>query len=177
MYELKWMEIAKNFLGQAEVKGTRHNPKIIAMLEEMGKFSQENKAWWRDDETPWCGLFVGYCIGKAGRWVVPQWYRALAWTDNRQRELKTPAYGAIAVRSRSGGGHVGFVAGINKQNKIVILGGNQNDRVCYMSDDASRYRYFWASHYIDGEVLEGRPAGFRYQLEELNITGYSYSLS
>jgi len=37
-------------------------------------------------------------------------------------ELDRPAYGAIAVMNYS---HVGFVAGINEDGRIVLLGGNQ----------------------------------------------------
>lgn len=60
MKELNWINTARQFIGLREVKGTKHNPTIIQMLDEMGKFSNEARAWWRDDETPWCGLFVGY---------------------------------------------------------------------------------------------------------------------
>jgi hypothetical protein len=40
---------------------------------------------------------------------------------NEEKDLGKPVYGAIAVKKRSGGGHVGFVAG--KQGKIIEFEG------------------------------------------------------
>jgi hypothetical protein len=43
--------------------------------------------------------------------------------------LAGPALGAIAVKSRVGGGHVTFVAGRTRGNALACCGGNQNDAV------------------------------------------------
>lgn len=45
--ELAWIAEARKHLGLTEIKGSEHNKTIIAWLERL-------KAWWRDDETPWC---------------------------------------------------------------------------------------------------------------------------
>lgn len=50
MKELNWINIARQFVGLKEIKGTKHNPAIVQMLDEMGKFSNEARAWWRDDD-------------------------------------------------------------------------------------------------------------------------------
>ena len=83
------------------LKGVKHNPTIIKWLDDMGKYGTENKAWWRDDETSWCGLFVGHCLGEAGRYVVKNWFRAREW-DNAQlmTKLDKPAYGCIVTFTR-----------------------------------------------------------------------------
>lgn len=55
--------------------------------------------------------------------------RALKWANwGGGKDLGKPVYGAIAVKKRSGGGHVGFVAG-KKGNKVIILGGNQSQKL------------------------------------------------
>ena len=66
MNELSWISEARKHIGLRDIKGAKHNPTILAWL----KYNKESTAWWRDDETPWCGLFVGHCLGKTGRYVV-----------------------------------------------------------------------------------------------------------
>ena len=162
--ELPWMKIARSYLGIKEIKGQKTNPEIQKMLSSMGKYSKEDKAWWKDDETPWCGLFVGFCLGEGGRFVPKNWYRALAYKDAGMRKLAKPCYGAIAVFSRTGGGHVGFVVGKSKTGKVLILGGNQNDAVSIKAFDMQAGEYFWASHWISAEALRGSPRPDRYDL-------------
>lgn len=167
--ELAWIKEARSYLGLKEVSGMKHNPKIIAMLEKMGSFSKENKSWWKDDETPWCGLFVGYCLGMVGRFVVPNWFRAKAWADtNYLTKLEKPAYGAIAVYDRTGGGHTGFVVGKDRVDRICILGGNQDNSVSIKSFSKARaVSYWWASAFINGKCEKRFPLDERYKLPKL----------
>jgi len=51
---------ARKYIGLAEVPGKNHNPMILNWLHEL-------KAWWKDDETPWCGVFVAHCLRIGGR--------------------------------------------------------------------------------------------------------------
>jgi uncharacterized protein (TIGR02594 family) len=55
----------------------------------------------------------------------PLW--ALNW-NSFGNKLSEPAYGAIIVFSRTGGGHVGFYVGEDDKHWHV-LGGNQSDKV------------------------------------------------
>lgn len=89
---------------------------------------------WSDD-IPWCGSFVGYCLKEAG-YPLPNYpYRALSWLAYGLKAF-VPVYGAIAVKKRRGGGHVGFVVGASENGLYVdILGGNQHDEV-----NVTRYR-------------------------------------
>ena len=178
MKELNWINVARQFIGMREVKGVKHNPAIIQMLDEMGKFGNEAKAWWRDDETPWCGLFVGYVMGKAGRYVVKEWYRAKEWASPLLTKLDAPAYGCIAVLDRAGGGHVGFVVGKDARGNIMLVGGNQNDEVNISPFAPSRITgYHWPSRWIDGSAMKSTPAQERYDLPLLSSDGKEVSMT
>ncbi len=118
---LPWIQIARAYLGVAEIPGVKTSSVIAVWLRKL-------KAWWADDETPWCGTFVGYCLSEAGFVIPKYWMRALAWAD-WGRPLLVPRVGAVVVFSRVGGGHVGFVVGITKEGTLMVLGGNQANRV------------------------------------------------
>lgn len=120
--ELRWIAEARAHIGTREVPGKGDNPKITQWLIKLG-------AWWRDDATPWCGTFAAHCLKSAGRGVPRHWYRAKAYADGYGTRLTRPAYGCLAVMSRTGGGHVGFVVGRDTQGNLLILGGNQGDAV------------------------------------------------
>lgn len=164
--ELPWLQEARKYIGLKEdISKDSHNLTLIRMLDEMGKFSGESKAWWREDETPWCGLFVGFCLGISGRFVVKEWYRAKSWGSDQMTKLKAPAYGSIAVFNREGGGHVGFVVGKNEKGDIMILGGNQSNSVSIVPFKASRIvGYFWPSLYTNKNVVKSLPIEERYML-------------
>lgn len=120
--EPNYLTIARRDIGLREIKGPKHAGRIVQMLQKLG-------AWWRDDETPWCGVAVGAWLTAAGLPIPKHYYRALAWADYGVR-LDGPVQGAIAVLSRKGGGHVGLVTGFTPNAQHVrLLGGNQNDAV------------------------------------------------
>jgi TIGR02594 family protein len=121
-----WIDIAKQELGVKEIpKITANNPRIIEYHSTTGKFL--------DDETPWCSSFVNWVVGRAGIKGTNS-ARALSWQSWGTR-LDKPAYGSIGVIKWSKGGHVGFVVGIkrdrNGKEKIILLGGNQSNKVQY----------------------------------------------
>lgn len=122
MQQPSWMAEAWRELGQSELSGSAHNPRIVAMFDELGHPDQ-------GDETAWCAAFVGACMERAGisstRSLRARSY--LEWgvaTDN-------PAAGAIVVLSRGSDpalGHVGFLVGATDA-KAFVLGGNQSNAV------------------------------------------------
>jgi len=65
----------------------------------------------------------------------------------------------VAVRTRKGGGHVCFVVGRDqKTGKLVCLGGNQSNMVCYALYAESEFQEFrWYGK-------TSRPAEHRYNL-------------
>ena len=64
---------------------------------------------------------------------------ALNWGGYGQK-LDKPALGAIVSLTRKGGGHVGIVVGVNNDNSLVILGGNQSHSVSLMSVDRKKVK-------------------------------------
>jgi uncharacterized protein (TIGR02594 family) len=117
-----WLAKAKEHLGLKEIPGKRHNTTIQSWLAKLG-------AWWRDDETPWCGVFVAHCLREAGLPVPQHWMRARAYADYGANLRSTHvAPGAILVFARQGGGHVGFYVG-EDPTYYYVLGGNQSNSV------------------------------------------------
>lgn len=117
--EPAWLDEARRHMGLKEVPGKAHNAVIQGWLAKLG-------AWWRDDETPWCGVFTAHCMVAAGQ-PVPQYFmRAKAWAE--WGKPTPPRIGAVAVFGREGGGHVGFVVG-DSATALYILGGNQGNMV------------------------------------------------
>ena len=172
MSELSWIAEARKYVGLKEVVGSRHNPTIIKMLDAMGKFSNESKAWWTDDEVPWCGLFLSYTQGVTDRFVIKDWFRALSWGSENLTRLNKPAYGCIVTFSRKGGGHVGYVVGVDKKGNLMVLGGNQSNMVSIIPFDTSRVSgYYWPSFWRDGVCVKSAPAASRYTLPVLNSNG------
>ena len=134
----KWIEEAQRNIGVREIKGPRHNAIILRWLDKL-------KAWWHDDETPWCGVFVAHCIQSAGLPMPRYWMRASDWL-NWGRPLSGPMFGCVAVFTRKGGGHVGFVVGKDKLGNLLILGGNQGDAVNVKAFPVSRVSGFRFPH-------------------------------
>lgn len=155
MNELPWVAEARKHIGLAEIPGKNHNPKIINWLISLG-------AWWRDDETPWCGVFVAYCLKTAGRPIPKHWYRAKEY-ENYGTDLTKPAYGCFAVMSRQGGGHVGIVVGeVSKGGDLLVLGGNQGNKVSIARFPRSRVTaYVWPDKAVG---VPSMPADFRFNL-------------
>ena len=117
-----WLVKAKSYIGQREIPGPKHNSTILQWLNSLG-------AWWKDDETAWCGTFVAHCIKSTGLPIPKFWFRAKAWAEYGallRRDRLAP--GAILVFDRQGGGHVGFYVG-ESDNYYFVLGGNQSNGV------------------------------------------------
>lgn len=147
MSEPSWLKIARSYDGLKEIPGPRHNQTIIRWL---GKLN----AWWSNDETPWCGVFVAHCMQESNL-PYPKFYmRAKAWSDYGsllRRDRLAP--GAILVFDRAGGGHVGFYVG-EDAGFYYVLGGNQSNAVNVMKLGKSR---LVASRWPKGEPVIGGP--------------------
>lgn len=120
-----WLAAARKYLGLRETKGPHHNPTILGWWKELG-------TQFKDDETAWCGAFVGGVLAESGIEAVKGPASARSWL-NLPVKLKKPAVGAIVVFWRgsrnSGQGHVGFVVGRDQAGNLMVLGGNQGDQV------------------------------------------------
>ena len=124
-----WIDAAYHELGIKECRGKGcSNPRVEQYHDAVG-------IAWAEDDVPWCGSFVGFCVLKAGLGLPEHPYRALSWLD-WGRSAHKPVYGAVAVKRRKGGGHVTFVVGQSADGRyLYCLGGNQNDAV-----NIARYR-------------------------------------
>lgn len=163
---LEWVDYAHTLIGTREIKGSKHNPKIQAWLKELG-------AWYVDDETPWCGVFVAHVMKKFKRKIPKFYMRALAWDSSVCTKLSRPAYGCIVTFKRTGGGHVGFVVGEDSSGRILVLGGNQGDEVNIRAFPKSRVEgYYWP---IREGQSEGQPNRVRYEMKTLLASNFKLS--
>lgn len=135
-----WLEHAEKDLGQREIKGSRHNQRILMMFRKVGH------GWVKNDETPYCAAGVGAWLEEVGikstRKLNARSY--LNWGQ----EIGYPRLGAVVIFWRdsktSPNGHVGLIAGKTQSGDLVVLGANQKDMICYASFPLSRvlgYRY------------------------------------
>lgn len=129
-YAAPWMKTALQELGQKEVAGTGANPRIL-------EYFQSSKFWGTDDSggaNAWCASFVSWVMERYGSTPPDNAFRARAW-ENFGTAVSQPVYGAIGIKSRTGGGHVAFVVGKSPDDQyLYMLGGNQSDEV-----NVSRY--------------------------------------
>lgn len=120
-----WLATARKYLGLREIPGPKHSPVIVKWWEAI-------KAPFRDDETSWCGAFIGGVLNEVGLPVVKGAPAARSWL-NYGKPISKPVLGCIVVfwrGSKTGwSGHVGFVVGLDKAGNLMVLGGNQGDAV------------------------------------------------
>jgi len=125
-----WMMPLWHLHGTKEVPGRGNNAVIMSLAPKIAKrfpSLQWPVSIFSSDEVPWCGAAVAYSVAEAGIMPDTRYPSALAWSDWGQK-LNGPAVGAVAVKTRRGGGHVFFVAG-RDGNNLAGLGGNQANSV------------------------------------------------
>lgn len=155
--ELPWVAEGRRYIGLREIRGKSHNKTILKWLKKLN-------AWWSDDEVPWCGVYIGACLTAENRGIPKHWYRAKDYL-NYGTTLSKPAYGSIAVISRTGGGHVFFVIGKTRDGRIVGLGGNQSNAVNIRTFSASSIEgYRWPSRQIGAKQAPSVPYPSRFDL-------------
>jgi uncharacterized protein (TIGR02594 family) len=131
---LPWMTTAINLIGTKEIPGRVHNKKILGWAKNIGGWI---KNFYTNDEIPWCGLFVAHCMREADIPLeISNPLSAREWLKFGERVK--PAYGAVIVFSRKGGGHVGFYVS-EDTNYYHILGGNQSNQVNVTKIAKSRF--------------------------------------
>lgn len=171
------MTEAKKHLNLAEIPGPKHNATIQEWLKELG-------AWWTDDETAWCGVFVAICLkraglkrgsvnsrlktykkgDKAGSGFYPfNWYGAGEYRIEGGRKLDKPCYGCVAVKARTGGNHVAFVLARLPDGRLACIGGNQSNKVsiaAYKESDFDSFMWYGKT---------ANPAAHRFELPVENL--------
>lgn len=171
MNELKWVAEARKYIGTKEIKGVKHNPVILGFQKSaFDATNQAIPAVFKNDETAWCGGFVGGVLAKAGlgHHIPKSFAMARSWLKAGTK-LNNPAYGCVVVfwrgTPKSPTGHVGFVVGRDKRGNLMVLGGNQSDTVNIMPFDKSRVLgYRWCG-------TQPMPATHRFALPVLASDG------
>lgn len=122
--EPAWLTTARHELGVKEVTGSASNPRILQYAKDIGGWVAE---WYKADDVPWCGLFVGWCLKENGIEPPKRLLTARAYAEWGD-DCDDAVAGAVLVFSRNGGGHVGFYVG-EDDDAFHVLGGNQADAV------------------------------------------------
>ena len=124
-----WLDNARADLGVHEIKGKKHNERILEMLREIGHPEVQN------DEDAWCATALGSWLVRAGKPTskpVKLNRSGLSYEDyGTPCEPKT---GAISVSTYTKAGkkdwrrHVGIITEVTP-TRLNVLGGNTKDQV------------------------------------------------
>lgn len=121
MSEPIWIAEARKHIGVREIPGEQHEPMILRWWKAI------KRGGIKTDEVPWCAAFVGGCLEAVG--IASSRYESAKSYMNWGIPVKYPCHGCIVVFSREGGGHVGFVVGVDERQRLMVLGGNQKNMV------------------------------------------------
>jgi len=141
-----WLEIAAKELGQKELFGRGASNKRIIEYHAATTLKAT------EDEVPWCASFTNWCLNQAG---VEGTKSAAAMSFAGYGARCNPTLGAIAVvrfenQGSGSGAHVGFLWYTDK-DKLIILGGNQQDSVNLTSFRRDRLiSYRWPTNWANG---------------------------
>lgn len=126
------LDLARKFLGVKEQPGSGSNPLVLAMLQHVA-------GWVQDDDTAWCSAFVGFVawlcdLPQSGSLAARSWLKvgtpvtvedALAGADIVVLKRFANAPGPTVPNAL---GHVGFYVS-SDSGTVTVLGGNQGNEV------------------------------------------------
>lgn len=134
---MKLIEIALKEYATHEVVGTVTNPRIQQYFNEIGRPE------WKQDEIPWCAVFMNWCLIQIG---LPTCGQGLAESFAIYgTETITPELGDIVVfEGTKNGDQMNHVAIFIRKldNRVYFLGGNQDNQVNISSAPET-----WVSEY------------------------------
>lgn len=133
-----WLQYSIAHIGTHEAPGAADNKELVADIQTVAPDYQH-------DSTPWCAGWASLCLVKASLKPSKQPLWARSYAEGWGIKLPGPAVGAIAVKTRTGGGHVTIVAGKNKNGILACCGGNQNDMVSIAEYSVAAFNlgFFW----------------------------------
>ncbi len=147
-------DLAQRFVGVKEIPGKKKNdPQIMSMLSL-------DVDWPTKDEVPWCSAFINYVawllrLPRSISLIARSWLgvgKPIELVDARAGFdiviLKRGRGAQPGPEDRTAPGHVGFYAGKDGDN-IIILGGNQSNSVCLAHYPKSRLlgtRRLWSNN-------------------------------
>jgi uncharacterized protein (TIGR02594 family) len=119
-----WVKKAFREKGQAEIAGSRDNPRIVY-------YHSFTSLRATDDETPWCASFMNFIFSPNGTRsaMARSW---LKWAHGRELAKTNIPRGAVVIHSSNRGpesGHVTIYLGDAGDGYMWVLGGNQQNMV------------------------------------------------
>lgn len=127
------LKIAEHEIGTKEIPGVKNNPRILHYAARSGL------NWVKNDETSWCGIFMGFCIAE-----IPECMRNFDYPTTKAATARQWLNAGIPVpegKKRPGDivvfwresksswkGHVAIYIR-EDENNIYCLGGNQRNSV------------------------------------------------
>ena len=136
-----WLRRARMDIGTTEIKGSKHNAKIL-------NYWELTKLYFKSDEIAWCAGFVGAMFEMCGIKSTRSGMARSYSSSPLFYKLKEPVVGCVVVFWRGSPtgslGHVGFFTGFDQYRNIMVLGGNQSDAVNIKPfEDARVVGYYW----------------------------------
>lgn len=120
---MKWLDIAHDEMGVAEVAGLKSNPRILEYAKAAGYKPAKG------DDDPWCGTFSAWVCVQAGIKPPDAPWRAVSWDAwGTASKLRKGAFVRFPRGNDPSKGHVGIVER-EAGDWVYVLGGNQNDAV------------------------------------------------
>lgn len=114
-------------LGLKEIRGSRHNPRVLDM------FALSGHSWVKDDETAWCAAAVGAWLVESGK-VGSKSLAARSYLKWGKKTTR-PKRGDVVVFKRGNSswqGHVALYLG-EDVTRVFVIGGNQSNSVSIAS--------------------------------------------
>lgn len=128
LFDIPWMKIAIQEVGQKEIPGSDNNPRILEYMSTV-QWNPGISAASVKEDISWCSCFANWCMKSAGFSGTGSPV-ARSWLKYGEQLLE-PKKGAIVIIQRgkeSWQGHVGFIYSWTDTH-IQILGGNQGNMV------------------------------------------------
>lgn len=120
-----WMKFAYGEIGQREIPGSQHNPRILEYFQATGATDTP-----KDDETDWSSAFIHWVLKQTNISGTHSLSNRSWMTWGSAVQLRP---GCIAVFWRITpqdiAAHAGFVVDVRDDGNIAVLGGNQSDQV------------------------------------------------
>lgn len=113
-----WVKTALKEVGVKEIVGAKHNARVV-------KYHEYASGKYTTDEIAWCGSAMAFVMATNGYETPAYPERAKSWLSWGKSSV--PCVGALAVKSRIGGGHVTLIIGKNREGDLWCVGGNQNN--------------------------------------------------
>lgn len=126
-----WMALARREIGIKEIPGPGNHPRVLEYLS-FTRLAPKHQ----QDETPWCSGFMCF-VFECSDIASTKSAAARSWEDWGEGRTKLEP-GCVVVFSRGPNpahGHVGLYTRDDPHNplNIMVIGGNQNNRVCEAS--------------------------------------------